>query len=75
MNIPNDLTVKDIFRDTYLLYIKYKFIQTEPEFINLISDAREITKLYPYELCEKMLVDVIDVIDLGWRHRNIKLEE
>lgn len=63
LNIPNSEQVRFIFKDTYNLYVKYKNIQEDEEFEELVKETHELHKKYPFELCEKILVELLSVIE------------
>ena len=68
--IPNLEDVKLIFRDTYLLYTNFKDVQSKEEFDLMMDAARDLEKKYPFELAKKIIIDVVEVIELQWKGRN-----
>lgn len=67
--IPTPQQVKEIFSNVYLLYTKWIAVK-EPDWDKLIDESREIETRYPYELCRKMLVEVVSVIENSYMGRS-----
>lgn len=68
--IPTPENIRLIFRDTYLLYTKFKDVQTKQDFQSLLDESHDLEKKYPFEVARKMIIDVVDVISLQWKGRN-----
>jgi len=57
-NNPNSEQVRLIFKYTYLLYTKFKGSKTEQDYQNLVKECRELYKKLPFELCERILLEI-----------------
>jgi hypothetical protein len=68
-NNPTPDQVKDIFKYTYLIYTKYKDSKTDQDFHNLLKECHELQAKYHFELCEKILLEVCEVIDRDYKSR------
>lgn len=69
MRNPTPAEVKNIFKYTYLLFDKYKDAKTEQDFEMLVEEARKIQAQYPFQICEKIIVEVLSVIETYWREQ------
>ena len=68
-NNPNSEQVKQIFKYTYLIYVKFKDAKTDQDFKNLVNECHELERQYPFELCEKILLEICQVIDRDYKNR------
>lgn len=60
--IPSNEQVRLIFKDTYNFYTKWIAVN-EPDWDALITETREIEQRYPFELCRKILVELVAIIE------------
>ncbi len=60
---PDQDQVRLIFRDTYNFYLKYKDISDPEDWIPLIQDMRRIDRDYPCELCRRILLELVKIIE------------
>ena len=67
---PNHEEIKGIFNETYnAFYKKWKDISTLDDWDNLMLDARELNNKHPYPLCQKILLELIEVIEDEFKRR------
>lgn len=62
MITPTPEQVKDIFRDTYLFYIKYINIHTDSECRSMMKESNELYNKYPFEITKSMLIQICETI-------------
>jgi hypothetical protein len=61
---PNNEQVRLIFRDTYIYYTKWIAVK-EPDWDLVLSEGRILEAKYPFELCRKILVEIISIIEFN----------
>lgn len=61
-NMPTEEQVRLIFKETYNLYIKYKNCSKDEEFKSLLDVVHELSIKYPFELCENILCNLMNII-------------
>lgn len=66
--IPTPQQVKGIFSEVYVLYTKWIAVK-EPDWDKLLEESREIEQKYPFDLCRKMLSEMINVIENSYMER------
>lgn len=66
MKNPTPEEVKGIYANCYLLFEKYKNATSDEDFEKLADGGREISRKYNCELCNKMLVETLIVIENYW---------
>ena len=66
---PTPEQVKQIFKYTYLIYIKLKDSKTNEEFKNLVKECHELKNKYPFEMCDNFLLQICNVIDRDYKER------
>jgi len=66
--IPTPQQVKGIFSEVYVLYTKWIAVK-EPDWDKLLAESREIEQKYPFDICRKMLSEVINVIENSYMER------
>lgn len=71
---PTPKEVQLIYKDTYNFYLKWIAVKGEIDWKVLIADAHEIEQKYPFELCTKMLVELVAVIETAYMERMNKNE-
>lgn len=63
-NYPSQEEVRSIFHETYnVFYKKWKDISNPEDWVNLIQEANELDKKYPYPLCRQILLELVQVIE------------
>lgn len=67
MRNPTPAEVKEIFKYTYLLFDKYKDAKTDLDFENLINESRKTQAQYPFQMCEKIIIEILNTIEEYWR--------
>ena len=58
-----DEIVRQIYKDTYNFYLKWKNISTYTDWPILIQEAGEIHKKYPYQICKRILLELVEIIE------------
>lgn len=58
-----DETVRLIFKETYLFYKKWKSISNPADWDALMQDAHELNEKYPYPLCRRILLELVEIIE------------
>jgi hypothetical protein len=61
--IPSLSEVKDIFRDTYNFYLKWRGINNADAWPQLIEEAEQLNRKYQCDLCQRMLVELVEIIE------------
>ena len=70
--IPNQEEVRQIFNDTYnIFYKKWKDISSLEQWVNLVQDASRINQKYNCELCKQILLELVKVIEDGFKRRDL----
>lgn len=64
--MPNSEQVKLIFKETYLFYTKWISV-TDPDWNRLMQEAHELNQKYPYSLCRRILLELVEVIEDGFQ--------
>ncbi|HKL99226.1 MAG TPA: hypothetical protein VJZ06_04915 [Mobilitalea sp.] len=68
--IPSPEEVRQIFNDTYnIFYKKWKDISTLEQWIDLVQDMSRINQKYNCELCKQILLELVKVIEHGFKQR------
>lgn len=62
-NIPTPQQVKDIFKETYLFYLKYINSSTDKEFQDMLKESNDLYSKYPFDLCKSILIEVCNTIE------------
>lgn len=63
--LPTPEEVKEIFKYTYLFYTKWIAVK-DIVWDAVLEEAREIEQKYPFDLCARILVGTLDVIDANY---------
>jgi hypothetical protein len=63
-DFPDQEQTKQIFKDTYNFYMKYKHCSTEKEWDECVNEISELSKKHPFELCENILTAIIHIINI-----------
>jgi len=63
VNCPSPEQVKEIYKDTYNLYLKYKEASADKDITELMAEANELNKKYPFQLCHLILLELLNVIE------------
>ena len=72
--IPSQEEVRQIFNDTYnVFYKKWKDISTLEQWVDLVQDASQINQKYNCELCKQILLELVKVIEDGFKLKGEKL--
>lgn len=66
---PNNEQVKDIFKFTYLFFQKWITVKNV-DWGALMADVRMLEKKYPFELCRKILVELVSIIETSYMGRS-----
>lgn len=67
---PSHEEVRSIFNETYnVFYKKWKDISNPEDWDKLMQDARQLSKKYPYSLCQKILLELIEIIEDEFKRR------
>lgn len=66
---PTPEEVRLIFRDVYNFYTKWINIENEENWSDLLNDIRDLEKKYPFDLCIKMLLETMNVIERYYMER------
>ncbi|WP_313132614.1 hypothetical protein [Anaerocolumna sp.] len=66
-NNPTSEQVRLIFKHTYLLYTKFKDSKTEQDYQNLVKECHELQERFPFELCDRILLEICKVINKDYR--------
>lgn len=69
-----DEIVRMIFKETYLFYTKWKDISNPADWSTLMQDARELNEKYPYSLCRRILLELVEIIEDGFKEKEVKHE-
>lgn len=70
-NYPSHEKIRQIFNDTYnVFYKKWKSISNLSDWDALMQDAREMNKKYPYPLCRRILLELVEIIEDGFKERS-----
>jgi hypothetical protein len=62
-NIPTPLEVKNIFKDTYLYYLKFINSSSESDYQLMRDEGKALYEKYPFQLCKDILMDSQIVIE------------
>lgn len=63
-NYPPQEEIRNIFNETYnIFYQKWKSISNPADWSTLMQDARELNKKYPYPLCRRILLELVEIIE------------
>lgn len=74
-NYPSHEDVKNIFNETYnVFYKKWRSISSPDDWSILMQEARDIGNKYDFDLCRQILVELIEVIEDGFKKREVKDE-
>lgn len=66
--IPSHDEIRNIFNETYnVFYKKWKDISALADWPILMQEARELNKKYPYSLCQQILLELIEIIEDGFK--------
>lgn len=64
---PNHEEIRNIFNDIYnKFYLKWKDISNPTDWDDLMHDMRNLSDKYPYPLCRKILLELVQVIEDGF---------
>lgn len=63
--IPSADQVRLIYKDTYNFYLKWIAVK-ELDWEAVIAESRDIEQKYPFELCRKILVEVVMIIEANY---------
>lgn len=67
---PNNEVIRNIFNETYnVFYKKWKSISNPADWDRLMQDVRELNQKYPYSLCRKMLLELVEIIEDEFKRR------
>lgn len=70
-NYPAHEEVRQIFYETYnVFYLKWKDISNPADWDNLHKDMGELSKKYPYPICRQILLELVEIIEDGFKRRN-----
>lgn len=72
--IPTPKEVQEIFKYTYLFYTKWIAVK-EIDWNQLLEDARELESQYPFDLCKKILVGLVNVLEQVYMNNATKRSE
>lgn len=61
-DFPNADQVRLIYKDTYNFYTKWIAVK-ELNWETVIAESRDIEQKHPFELCRKILVEVVAIIE------------
>lgn len=70
MKIPQPLDMKNIYSDTYLFYTNWNAVKGEPNWKEMLDEAREMYAKHPYEICKKILNENISIIEKSHMERS-----
>lgn len=62
MITSNQEQVKNIFKDTYLFYLKYMDINTDLECLSMMKETNELYNKYPFEMTKTILLQICETI-------------
>jgi len=65
---PSPKEVQLIYKDTYNFYLKWLAVK-EPNWEEVIIDSRGIEATYPFDLCRKILVEIIAILEKSYMER------
>lgn len=60
---PNREQVKMIYREVYMLFVKYSDISTNIDFKLFLKESHDLNNKYPFELCEHQILDIANILD------------
>ncbi|WP_313133754.1 hypothetical protein [Anaerocolumna sp.] len=66
-NIPSSEQIRLIFKYTYVLYHKYRNSKTDQDFQNLVKACHELQRRFPFQLCEKILLEICNLIEKEYK--------
>jgi hypothetical protein len=67
---PDNENVRLIFKDTYYFYLKWIAVKDKINWDLVISESHDIEIKYPFELCRKILVEIVAVIETAYMERS-----
>lgn len=68
-NIPTSEQVRLIFKYTYIIYDKYKNSKSDQDFQSLVKACHELQRRFPFKMCEKILLEICNVIEEEYKKR------
>ena len=69
---PNNEEIRHIFNDTYnVFYKKWKSISNPDDWDILMQEVNELDEKYPYPLCRKILLELVEIIEDGFKRREV----
>lgn len=68
---PNNEDIRLIYKDTYNFYQKWKDISSLDDWVILVREARDLNNKYPYSLCERILLELVEVIEEEFKRRDV----
>lgn len=60
---PSPEQMRLIFKDTYSFYLKWKDVQNGNDWFMVVDESHEIRDKYPFEICEDMLIKIMQVME------------
>lgn len=66
-----DEIVRLIFKETYLFYKKWKSISNPADWNVLMQDVAELNNKYPYNLCRRILLELVEIIEDGFKEKEV----
>ena len=70
-NYPTHEEVRQIFNETYnVFYKRWKDISNPADWDRLMQEAHELNQKYPYPLCRRILLELVEIIEDGFKRRN-----
>jgi len=64
MNIPPSREqVKNIFKETYMLFVEYSDISADTDFKEYLKKTHALSKKYPFELCGLQILGISNILD------------
>jgi hypothetical protein len=70
---PTQRQVQLIYKDTYNFFTKYACVENI-DHAAMIDEVRNIERQYPFELCRKLLVENVAILD-GYYRENLKVKD
>jgi len=66
---PDSQQVRKIFKDTYNFYTEWVAVK-EIDWEALMIEVRQIEQTHPFELCRKILVELLSIIEATHMERS-----
>lgn len=69
MDNPTPEQVKEIYKYCYLFFTKHIKVDTDQEYYEMLTEAKQIRNKYPFKLCEDMIIENMEIINRYWMEK------